>query len=456
MANQLNFKAASIVDVISMIEDYRLDIRTVTMGISLIGCTRATMEATAEAVYDRVTTRAARLVEVCEGIEHELGIPIVNKRVSVSPISLVAAGVDGNPADIARALDRAATELGVNFIGGYSALVEKGATEADSRLIHSIPEALSETSFVCGSVNVASSRAGINMDAVKTMGEVIKDAAARTADESSIACAKLVVFANAVGDNPFMAGAFHGIEEPDTVISVGVSGPGVVDRAITPLKGKSLNDIAEEIKKAAFKITRAGQLVGNLAAERLGVPFGIVDLSLAPTAEIGDSVAHILEHMGLGQVGTHGTTAALALLNDAVKKGGMMACSRVGGLSGSFIPVSEDQGMIDAVRSGAISLDKLEAMTSICSVGFDMIAIPGDTPAQSIAGMIADEAAIGVMNHKTTAARLIPVPGTKPGDEVNFGGLLGYAPVIPVNEANSRVFIERGGFIPAPVHGFRN
>ena len=456
MANQLNFKASSIVDVISMIEDYRLDIRTVTMGISLIGCTRSTMEATADAVYDRVTTRAARLVDVCEGIERELGIPIVNKRVSVSPIALVAAGVDGNPADIARALDRAASELGVNFIGGYSALVEKGATEADSRLIHSIPEALSETNFVCGSVNVASSRAGINMDAVKTMGEVIKDAAARTADESSIACAKLVVFANAVGDNPFMAGAFHGIEEPDTVISVGVSGPGVVDRAITPLKGKSLNDIAEEIKKAAFKITRAGQLVGNLAAERLGVPFGIVDLSLAPTAEIGDSVAHILEHMGLGQVGTHGTTAALALLNDAVKKGGMMACSRVGGLSGSFIPVSEDQGMIDAVRSGAISLDKLEAMTSICSVGFDMIAIPGDTSAASIAGMIADEAAIGVMNHKTTAARLIPVPGTKPGDEVNFGGLLGYAPVIPVSEVFNAPFIERGGFIPAPVHGFRN
>ncbi|WP_297851750.1 DUF711 family protein, partial [uncultured Corynebacterium sp.] len=285
---------------------------------------------------------------------------------------------------------------------------------------------------------------------------VVKEAAELTAERSSISCAKLVVFANAVGDNPFMAGAFHGIEEPDTVISVGVSGPGVVDRAITPLAGKSLNEVAEEIKKAAFKITRAGQLVGTLAAQRLGVPFGIVDLSLAPTAEVGDSVAHILEHMGLGQVGTHGTTAALALLNDAVKKGGMMACSRVGGLSGSFIPVSEDQGMIDAVRSGAISLDKLEAMTSICSVGFDMIAIPGDTPAASIAGMIADEAAIGVMNHKTTAARLIPVPGTKPGDEVNFGGLLGYAPVIPVNQVSNAPFIERGGFIPAPVHGFRN
>lgn len=456
MGNELNFKSASIIDVISMIEDYRLDIRTVTMGISLIGCTRSTMATTAQAVYDRVTTRAARLVDVCQDIERELGIPIVNKRVSVSPIALVAAGVEGNPADIAHALDKAARELGVNFIGGYSALVEKGATEADERLITSIPEALSDTDFVCGSVNVASSRAGINMDAVKTMGEVVKEAAELTAERSSISCAKLVVFANAVGDNPFMAGAFHGIEEPDTVISVGVSGPGVVDRAITPLKGKSLNEVAEEIKKAAFKITRAGQLVGTLAAQRLGVPFGIVDLSLAPTAEVGDSVAHILEHMGLGQVGTHGTTAALALLNDAVKKGGMMACSRVGGLSGSFIPVSEDQGMIDAVRSGSITMDKLEAMTSICSVGFDMIAIPGDTTAATISGMIADEAAIGVMNHKTTATRLIPVPGTKPGDEVNFGGLLGYAPVIPVNQVSNAPFIERGGFIPAPVHGFRN
>ena len=456
MGNELNFKSASIIDVISMIEDYRLDIRTVTMGISLIGCTRSTMAATAQAVYDRVTTRAARLVDVCQGIERELGIPIVNKRVSVSPIALVAAGVEGNPADIAHALDNAARALGVNFIGGYSALVEKGATEADERLITSIPEALSDTEFVCGSVNVASSRAGVNMDAVKTMGEVVKEAAELTAERSSISCAKLVVFANAVGDNPFMAGAFHGIEEPDTVISVGVSGPGVVDRAITPLKGKSLNEVAEEIKKAAFKITRAGQLVGTLAAQRLGVPFGIVDLSLAPTAEVGDSVAHILEHMGLGQVGTHGTTAALALLNDAVKKGGMMACSRVGGLSGSFIPVSEDQGMIDAVRSGSITMDKLEAMTSICSVGFDMIAIPGDTTAATISGMIADEAAIGVMNHKTTATRLIPVPGTKPGDEVNFGGLLGYAPVIPVNQVSNAPFIERGGFIPAPVHGFRN
>ncbi|UIZ93181.1 PFL family protein [Corynebacterium sp. CNCTC7651] len=456
MATDFDFKARRILDVIQMIEDYRLDIRTVTMGISLIGCTRPTMEATAQAVYDRVMARAANLVPVCEGIERELGIPIVNKRISVSPIALVAAGSDGNPVEVARALDRAAGELGVNFVGGYSALVEKGATRADARLINSIPEALSETNNVCGSVNVATSRAGINMDAVAVMGRVIKEAAQLTADRSSIACAKLVVFANAVGDNPFMAGAFHGIEEPDTVVSVGVSGPGVVDNAIGTLEGASLNEVAEEIKKAAFKITRAGQLVGNMAAERLGVPFGIVDLSLAPTAEIGDSVAHILEHMGLDQVGTHGTTAALALLNDAVKKGGMMACSRVGGLSGSFIPVSEDQGMIDAVRAGSITMDKLEAMTSICSVGFDMIAIPGDTSAELIAGMIADEAAIGVMNHKTTAARLIPVPGTKPGDEVNFGGLLGYAPVIPVSQVGNAAFIKRGGFIPAPVHGFRN
>lgn len=456
MSTNFHLGNSRILDVIEMIESYRLDIRTVTMGISLIGCTRNTMEATAEAVYDRVISRAQNLVPVCEGIERELGIPIVNKRISVSPIGLVAAGVEGNPVDIARALDRAAEELGVNFVGGYSALVEKGGTEADKRLIYSIPEALSETEKVCSSVNVATSRAGINMNAVKTMGRIVKEAAELTADRSSIACAKLVVFANAVSDNPFMAGAFHGIEEPDTVVSVGVSGPGVVENAIKPLEGATLNEIAEEIKKAAFKITRAGQLVGTMASERLGVPFGIVDLSLAPTAEVGDSVAHVLEAMGLDQVGTHGTTAALALLNDAVKKGGMMACSRVGGLSGSFIPVSEDKGMIDAVNSGAISIDKLEAMTSICSVGFDMIAIPGDTSAELIAGMIADEAAIGVMNHKTTASRLIPVPGTKPGDEVNFGGLLGYAPVIPVNMVGNNAFINRGGFIPAPVHGFRN
>ncbi|HCT9179708.1 TPA: PFL family protein [Corynebacterium aurimucosum] len=450
------FNTVSILDTIEMIEKYRLDIRTVTMGISLLGCTRSTMEATAEAVYDRVTTRAAQLVEVCEGIEAELGIPIVNKRISITPISLIVAGVEGNPVDVARALDRAAETTGVNFVGGYSALVEKGATTAEKTLIRSIPEALAETNLVCSSVNIASSRAGINMNAAAQMGRIIKEAAELTKDRSAIGCAKLVIFSNSVGDNPFMAGAFHGVEEPDCVVSVGVSGPGVVDRALGSLEGATLNEVAEEVKKAAFKVTRAGQLVGSMASERLGVPFGIIDLSLAPTAELGDSVAHILEHMGLDQVGTHGTTAALALLNDAVKKGGMMACSRVGGLSGSFIPVSEDKGMIDAVRTGAISIDKLEAMTSICSVGLDMIAIPGDTSAETIAGMIADEAAIGVMNHKTTAVRVIPAPGTKAGDEVNFGGLLGYAPVIPVNEVGNSTFINRGGFIPAPVHGFRN
>lgn len=452
----LEFQSRGILDTIEMIEKYRLDIRTVTMGISLLECSRSTMAETAQAVYDRVTTQASRLVEVCRGIEGELGIPIVNKRISVTPVSLITAADGGDPVEVARALDRAAREVGVNFIGGYSALVEKGATTAEKRLIRSLPEALSTTDVVCGSVNIASSRAGINMNAAAQMGRVIKEAAEATKDHNAIACAKLVVFANAVGDNPFMAGAFHGVEEPDCVVSVGVSGPGVVNRALGNLRGASLNEVAEEIKKAAFKITRAGQLVGNLAAERLGVPFGIVDLSLAPTAEVGDSVANILENMGLDQVGTHGTTAALALLNDAVKKGGMMASARVGGLSGSFIPVSEDEGMINAVRSGAISVDKLEAMTAICSVGLDMVAIPGDTPAEIISGMIADEAAIGVMNHKTTAVRVIPAPGTSAGDEVNFGGLLGYAPVIPVNEVGNAAFINRGGFIPAPVHGFRN
>ncbi|MCQ9342838.1 PFL family protein [Corynebacterium kozikiae] len=452
----IQHSASNILDTIEMIEQYRLDIRTVTMGISLLDCVRGTMEDTCDAVYQKITTQAEHLVAQCESIERELGIPIVNKRISVTPIALITSAVEGSPVALAHALDRAAKEVGVNFIGGYSAIVEKGMTAGDERLIRSIPEALTETDVVCSSVNIGSSRAGINMDAVALMGEVIKDAAARTADRSAIACAKLVVFANAVGDNPFMAGAFHGVEEPDCVVSVGVSGPGVVNRALGDLDGATLDEVAEAIKKAAFKITRAGQLVGTMASERLGVPFGIVDLSLAPTAELGDSVAHIMEHMGLAQVGTHGTTAALALLNDAVKKGGMMACSRVGGLSGSFIPVSEDKGMIDAVRAGNISIDKLEAMTAICSVGLDMVAIPGDTSASLISGMIADEAAIGVMNHKTTAVRVIPVPGTKPGDEVNFGGLLGYAPVIPVSQVDNAAFISRGGFIPAPVHGFRN
>ena len=399
-----------------MIEKYRLDIRTVTMGISLLGCMRSSTKDTCTAVYDTITRRAEHLVSECEKIERELGIPIVNKRISVTPVALITSREHEL---VAHALDEAAKAVGVNFIGGYSALVEKGMSESDSRLIASIPEALASTDVVCSSVNIGSSRAGINMDAVRTMGEVIK-------------------------------------EEPDCVVSVGVSGPGVVDRALGSLAGASLDEVAEAIKKAAFKITRAGQLVGTMASQRLQVPFGIVDLSLAPTAELGDSVAHIMEHMGLSQVGTHGTTAALALLNDAVKKGGMMACSRVGGLSGSFIPVSEDKGMIDAVRAGTMSVDKLEAMTAICSVGLDMVAIPGDTSAELIAGMIADEAAIGVMNHKTTAVRVIPVPGMGPGDQVDFGGLLGYAPIIPVSTVDNSEFIRRGGFIPAPVHGFRN
>lgn len=445
--------SGNILDTIAMIEKYRLDIRTVTMGISLLGCMRSATKDTCTAVYDTITRRAEHLVSECEKIERELGIPIVNKRISVTPVALIASREHEL---VARALDEAAKAVGVNFIGGYSALVEKGMSESDSRLIASIPEALASTDVVCSSVNIGSSRAGINMDAVRTMGEVIKQAAELTKDRGAIGCAKLVVFANAVGDNPFMAGAFHGVEEPDCVVSVGVSGPGVVDRALGSLAGASLDEVAEAIKKAAFKITRAGQLVGTMASQRLQVPFGIVDLSLAPTAELGDSVAHIMEHMGLSQVGTHGTTAALALLNDAVKKGGMMACSRVGGLSGSFIPVSEDKGMIDAVRAGTMSVDKLEAMTAICSVGLDMVAIPGDTSAELIAGMIADEAAIGVMNHKTTAVRVIPVPGMGPGDQVDFGGLLGYAPIIPVSTVDNSEFIRRGGFIPAPVHGFRN
>ena len=445
--------SGNILDTIAMIEKYRLDIRTVTMGISLLGCMRSATKDTCTAVYDTITRRAENLVSECEKIERELGIPIVNKRISVTPVALIASREHEL---VAHALDEAAKAVGVNFIGGYSALVEKGMSESDSRLIASIPEALASTDVVCSSVNIGSSRAGINMDAVRTMGEVIKQAAELTKDQGAIGCAKLVVFANAVGDNPFMAGAFHGVEEPDCVVSVGVSGPGVVDRALGSLAGASLDEVAEAIKKAAFKITRAGQLVGTMASQRLRVPFGIVDLSLAPTAELGDSVAHIMEHMGLSQVGTHGTTAALALLNDAVKKGGMMACSRVGGLSGSFIPVSEDKGMIDAVRAGTMSVDKLEAMTAICSVGLDMVAIPGDTSAELIAGMIADEAAIGVMNHKTTAVRVIPVPGMGPGDQVDFGGLLGYAPIIPVSTVDNSEFIRRGGFIPAPVHGFRN
>ncbi len=448
---------ANVLETLQMIDEDKLDIRTVTMGISLLDCADSNGEVARQKIYDKITTRAARLVEVAEGIEAELGIPIINKRISVTPISLVAgASSDEDYVEFAKTLDAAAKKVGVNFIGGFTALVDKGATEADEKLMSSIPRALNETDVVCASVNIGSSKAGINMTAVKRMGEVIRETAEGSAEAHGFGCSKLVVFANAVSDNPFMAGAFHGVQEADTVISVGVSGPGVVKRALEKARGQDFGACAEAIKKAAFKITRVGQLVGNLAAERLGVEFGIVDLSLAPTAEVGDSVAHVLEEMGLETVGTHGTVAALALLNDAVKKGGLMACSYVGGLSGSFIPISEDIGMIEAAAAGKITLDKLEAMTAICSVGLDMVAIPGDTPASTITAMIADEAAIGVMNHKTTAVRVIPAIGLEVGEVVEFGGLLGRAPVMPVHEASAELFATRGGRIPSPVHGFRN
>lgn len=448
---------ANILETIQMIEEDKLDIRTVTMGISLLDCIDADGARARAKIYDKITQRAKNLVGVAEGIEAELGIPIINKRIAVTPISIVAgASGDSDYLEYARTLDRAARAVGVDFIGGFSALVDKGQTEADRILMSSIPRALAETDVVCSSVDIGSSRAGINMDAVRDMGEVIRETADLTGEAHGFGCSKLVVFANAVSDNPFMAGAFHGVQETDCVVSVGVSGPGVVKRALEKAPGASLNVSAEVIKKAAFKITRVGQLVGNLAAERLGVSFGIVDLSLAPTAEVGDSVARVLEELGLEVVGTHGTTAALALLNDAMKKGGLMACSRVGGLSGSFIPISEDIGMIEAAASGAITLDKLEAMTAICSVGLDVVAVPGDTPASTLSAMIADEAAIGVMNHKTTAVRVIPAVGLGVGDVVEFGGLLGRAPVMPAHEGSSEIFVRRAGHIPSPVHGFRN
>lgn len=449
--------AKNILETISMIEDERLDIRTVTMGISLLDCIDSDGPTARRKIYDRITGKARDLVATCQAIETELGIPIINKRITVTPISLVAAAADEEDhVAFARTLDAAAKEVGVDFLGGFTALTEKGRTHSDKTLIRSIPQALSETDYVCSSVNIGSSRAGINMSAVAEMGRAIKRTADLTADTGGLGAAKLVVFANAVGDNPFMAGGFHGVGEADCCVSVGVSGPGVVARALQKVRGQSLGTVSETVKKAAFKVTRMGQLVGTMAAERLGVPFGIVDLSLAPTPAVGDSVARILEEMGLERVGTHGTTAALFLLNDAVKKGGMMACSHVGGLSGSFIPVSEDIGMIEAARLGAISLDKLEAMTAICSVGLDMIALPGDTSAETLAAIIADEAAIGVMNHKTTAVRLIPVPGKGVGEEVEFGGLLGRAPIMATNNYGSADFIARGGHIPAPVHAFRN
>ena len=442
-----------------MIEENNLDVRTITMGISLLDCCSDSVEKTCENIYNKITTKAKDLVKVGKEIELDFGIPIVNKRVSVTPIALVGAScckkID-DYVEIAKALDRAADTIGVNFIGGFSALVSKGMTPSDELLIESIPKALASTNRVCSSVNVGSTKTGIDMDAVKLIGEKIIETAELTKDSGSIGCAKFVVFCNAPDDNPFMAGAFHGVTEADTIINVGVSGPGVVKRAIAEVKGQSFGTLCETIKKTAFKVTRVGQLVAQEASRRLDVPFGIIDLSLAPTPAIGDSVAEILEEMGLAKVGAPGTTAALALLNDQVKKGGIMASSYVGGLSGAFIPVSEDQGMIDAVNAGALTLEKLEAMTCVCSVGLDMIAIPGSTKASTVSGIIADEMAIGMINQKTTAVRIIPVFGKEIGETVEFGGLLGYAPIMKVNEFDCSKFISRGGRIPAPIHSFKN
>ncbi|BAF59168.1 uncharacterized conserved protein [Pelotomaculum thermopropionicum SI] len=446
-----------VVETIKMVQEENLDIRTITMGISLRDCADPNPRAARQKIYDKITRLAGNLVKTGEEIEREYGLPIVNKRISVTPIAIVAESCNtGNFADFARTLDEAAAAVGVNFIGGFSALVHKGFTAADHRLIDSIPEALATTERVCSSVNVATTKAGINMDAVYRMGHIIKKTAELTADRDSIGCAKLVVFANVPEDNPFMAGAFHGVGEPECVINVGVSGPGVVKNAVRTAKGADFGVLAETVKKTAFKITRMGELVGRTAARKLGVPFGIVDISLAPTPAVGDSVAEILECMGLERCGTHGTTAALALLNDAVKKGGAMASSYVGGLSGAFIPVSEDAGMIRAAEAGSLTLDKLEALTCVCSVGLDMIAVPGDTPPETIAAIIADEAAIGIINKKTTAVRLIPAAGKKAGDYVEFGGLLGRAPVMPVKPFSAGEFVRRGGRIPAPINSLTN
>ncbi len=446
-----------VIETIKMIQQENLDIRTITMGISLRDCCHSDGNIARGKIYDKIMRFASGLVKTGEDIEREYGIPIINKRISITPISLVAESSDEESyIRFAETLDRAAEDVGVNFIGGFSALVHKGYTIGDAKLIRSIPEALSTTKKVCASVNVATTKAGINMDAVREMGIIIKKAAALSEKDDGLACAKLVVFANVPEDNPFMAGAFHGVGEPECVINVGVSGPGVVKCALEKVKGADFGTVSETIKKTAFKITRMGQLVAQEASRRLKVPFGIVDLSLAPTPAIGDSVAHILEEMGLEKCGAHGTTAALALLNDAVKKGGIMASSYVGGLSGAFIPVSEDAGMIDAVSKGALSIEKLEAMTCVCSVGLDMIVIPGTASAETISAIIADEAAIGVVNNKTTAVRLIPAPGKKIGDVVEFGGLLGSGPVMKVSEFDSSSFIKRGGRIPAPIHSLRN
>ena len=446
-----------ILQTIQMIDKQHLDIRTITMGISLLDCCDPDPKAACRKIYDKITRSAQNLVRTGEAIEAEFGIPIVNKRISVTPIALVAGASETEDyVPFAVALDKARAATGVNFVGGFSALVQKGMTPADRKLIRAIPEALATTELVCASVNIGSTKAGINMDAVALMGQTIKQTAERTADRGGFGCAKLVVFCNAVEDNPFMAGAFHGVSEADRVINVGVSGPGVVHHALQSVKGQPFDVVAETIKKTAFQVTRMGQLVAQEASRRLDVPFGIVDLSLAPTPAIGDSVARILEEMGLEVCGTHGTTAALALLNDAVKKGGVMASSSVGGLSGAFIPVSEDEGMIAAASSGVLTLDKLEAMTCVCSVGLDMIAVPGDTTAETLSAIIADEAAIGMVNTKTTAVRLIPAPGMQVGDTVDFGGLLGSAPIMPVHPESAAAFIARGGRIPAPMHSLKN
>ena len=451
------FNQSDILETIKMISEEHLDIRTVTMGISLLDCCDSDIDASCEKVYNKITTCAKNLVSTCEDIEREYGIPIINKRIAVTPIAmLVAACKTGDPVKFAHALERSAEAVGVNFIGGYSALVQKGFSAGDKELIESIPRALAETNHLCASVNIGSSKAGINLDAVALMGKVVREAAELTADNSCFGAAKLVVLCNAPEDNPFMAGAFHGVGEPDCVINVGVSGPGVVKAALEKSEGMNITEVADLIKRTSFKITRMGQLVGTEASRRLGVPFGIVDLSLAPTPAVGDSVARILEEIGLEECGACGTTAALAMLNDAVKKGGVIASSKIGGLSGAFIPVTEDEGMIRAAESGCLIIEKLEAMTAVCSVGLDMINIPGDTPAEVIAAIIADEAAIGMVNNKTTAVRVIPAIGKKVGETLDYGGLFGFGPVMKVNTASPAKFISRGGQIPSPMHSIKN
>ncbi|HET6892773.1 MAG TPA: PFL family protein [Pyrinomonadaceae bacterium] len=453
----MEYSQAEILQTVAMTEMEHLDVRTVTLGLSLRDCASETIERTAERTGEKIRRVADRLVQTVDEIGDEIGIRVANKRIAVTPVSIITEGAAGDPVPLARAIDDAAAAIGVDFIGGYSALVHKGATVAERQFLDSIPEALAITERLCSSVNVATTRAGINMDAVRQVGQIIKDAAERTSDQGGIACAKFVCFANAVEDNPFMAGAFHGVGEPEAVINVGVSGPGVVNYAVRhAAPDLPLEELAEIIKKLSFKLSRGGELVGREAARRLGLPFGIIDLSLAPTPVSGDSVANIIEAMGFERAGTHGTTAALALLTDAIKKGGAMASGAVGGMSGAFIPVSEDAGMIEAARVGALSLDKLEAWTSVCSVGIDMVAVPGSTSAETIAAIIADEMAVGVMNNKTTAVRIIPVPGREVGEIVEFGGLLGSAPVMPVNVFSSEGFIRRGGRIPAPIHSLRN